>query len=738
MAKRPEFEPIYNAFQMFLDSCIRNDNSLLWPSERVWTLDNIRDLKRRFIDNALGDSNESFTVKLQTQMRGANPALWKMMADIYYVYFLPSTNMRLDKKLGDVGWAAEQGNASPPSDDDPIWNAQSIGYTRTTTRYHFKYAQFWLVTLFALNLKEKGNHSDVLQSPLAMESLLDEILETIPSKADRAHDMRHAMLYMTFPDSYERMISTRDKERIVEQYSEILAKVPENLDRAVLAIRERLTKERDDLDKDFDFYLDLLDEWRPKKRPTRVAEEDVDAVARESHEKQASYDVGSRGQIDAVLNVLSYSKNVILYGPPGTGKTFFARKVARVLAKPETGEGVSLAVRLQDLAGRLTFHDLLAIGMYHEMPEGHFSVPKLEELPIIKARFAVAPVKHAKNQIWGYLQSHTHPESATVNIARRAEPFLFDKDDKSCWYLTEDGKAYVQETLQDELGTLSESGESTQDPSLFIEWVTFHQSYAYEEFIEGLRPLTSEDDPSQVRYEVVPGAFKRIANKARHDPNNNYVLVIDEINRGNIAKIFGELITLIEDDKREGEENELSVALAYSPEERFTVPSNLYLIGTMNTADRSIALLDVALRRRFAFVEMMPMKELLKGEIVQGADVEIPLAALLNVINTRICEKLDRDHQIGHSYFLEVARSEDDARADVLEYVWNQKVFPLLTEYFYARPEELIEVLSPMYADLVDQQEDYFIGNGGMQIEALTGDDLLFGLASITGSMADL
>ncbi|WP_457596952.1 McrB family protein [Hydrogenimonas sp.] len=196
-----------------------------------------------------------------------------------------------------------------------------------------------------------------------------------------------------------------------------------------------------------------------------------------------------------------------------------------------------------------------------------------------------------------------------------------------------------------------------------VAFLTFHQSFGYEDFIEGFRPNRAG------QIELVDGVFKTLAKRASQDREHGYYLVIDEINRGNISKIFGELITLIEEDKRDSFE----VILPYS-KEPFTVPSNLYIVGTMNTADKSIALIDVALRRRFTFVKMDPRADLIE---------DVKAKELFEELNALLKERLGEEKIVGHSYFM-------GPNLD-LPFVIRYKIRPLMEEYFYGDPEGLGE-----------------------------------------------
>ena len=221
-----------------------------------------------------------------------------------------------------------------------------------------------------------------------------------------------------------------------------------------------------------------------------------------------------------------------------------------------------------------------------------------------------------------------------------------------------------------------------------IEFTTFHQSYGYEEFIEGIKPCSSieEKNTNGLEYSIVSVAFKAfcdiVKEKKERGNKENSVFIIDEINRGNISKIFGELITLIEDTKREGEKEQISVKLPYS-QELFSVPNNVYIIGTMNTADRSISLMDTALRRRFHFVEMMPDEKVLKDISIkdkEGKDSGIDMQEMVKKINERIEILYDREHTIGHALFLGLVET---STVEKLASIFKKSIIPLLQEYFY-------------------------------------------------------
>ncbi|WP_041522644.1 McrB family protein [Gilvimarinus agarilyticus] len=373
--------------------------------------------------------------------------------------------------------------------------------------------------------------------------------------------------------------------------------------------------------------------------------------------------------------------NKILYGPPGTGKTYKLNKLKQHYVVKQAS--ISYEQWLSEHLKGINWFDVVFMCLYDL--GGTAKVKEIESHAFfIQKAKSVGRRQHLKAQIWATLQTHTVESSTTVKYKNRVAPLVFDKDADSRWQLVgnwqEDGEDLIAQTK-----TLK-AGAPSQADQLHYAFVTFHQAYSYEDFVEGIRPV-QDTETDQLVYRVEPGVFRQICQDAQIAPDTRFALFIDEINRGNIAKIFGELITLIETDKRAVYDPDgrltagMELTLPYS-RERFGVPKNLDIYGTMNTADRSIALLDTALRRRFLFEELMPNAKVITGSrgdgyIEDGEGGLIDLRALLVAMNQRIRFLLNRDLMLGHAYLSKV----NDFRS--LRDVMLNQFIPLLQEYFY-------------------------------------------------------
>ncbi|WP_175786972.1 McrB family protein [Burkholderia anthina] len=436
---------------------------------------------------------------------------------------------------------------------------------------------------------------------------------------------------------------------------------------------------------------DSLDDWlvqRPGLWPDELRDDPMEP-GEDSDEEEATD-----------TEVVRQPINRIYYGPPGTGKTY---QLSRLL-KREYEQAMTAVSdeewREQFIATRiagLSWWEGAAAALFDL--GGNAKVGQLYEHPFIEAiATAKGRIQNVRQTLWNALQYHTVEESQTVNAKQRLAPAVFDKASDSVWRLAgewADSCADLIETVKAYRAGLPTSGAVRR-----YSFVTFHQSYGYEEFVEGLRPVLNGDaETSEIQYEIRAGVFKDLCRRARSAPDQRFAMVIDEINRGNISKIFGELITLIESDKREGEENAVSVTLPYSGES-FSVPANVDIIGTMNTADRSLALLDTALRRRFEFVPVMPdardePSAPLHGLRVTAGEHVIDIPRMLAAINQRVEALYDRDHCIGHAYFTALAQVPDgDERLVALQQVFSNRILPLLEEYFFEDWQKIQLVLA--------------------------------------------
>ncbi len=278
----------------------------------------------------------------------------------------------------------------------------------------------------------------------------------------------------------------------------------------------------------------------------------------------------------------------------------------------------------------------------------------------------------------------------------------------------------VEAVMKKDYGAMLERYNELKQNFNQIEFTTFHQSMGYEEFIEGIKPVfleTMNERGERTRkkemvYVVDKGIFREFCANAAEHPDDNYVFIIDEINRGNISKMFGELITVIEPSKRLGQPEAVKVKLAYS-QEPFGVPDNVFIVGTMNTADRSIALLDTAIRRRFDFIEMMPVPELFKDLYVE----DVNICDLLTIINKRIEILCDREHMIGHAYFMPLRANPT---IEALGKIFKNAIVPLLQEYFYGDYQKIRWTLG----DYNKEPDEQFVKATAIDYSAVFGPNV--------------
>ena len=414
----------------------------------------------------------------------------------------------------------------------------------------------------------------------------------------------------------------------------------------------------------------------------------------------------------------------VLYGPPGTGKTYTARRAAVWLldggsASEEAiallGDEEALAEREKQLSsGRAparrvwlivanpshwSWSNLFTEGTVDykfgrlqrnypnvragDLVVGYESTPSKRVVALARVTseydaqqaptITLEPVMPIENGL-------TYEELQADPILAESEPMRF-RCQGTLFVLTQVEADHLLAVLGERDPRLA----SFTRPSIQrLTRITFHPSYAYEDFIEGFRPKQNAD--GQMALELVDGLFKRVCSAAQANPDQRYVVLIDEINRGNIPKIFGEMITVIEKDKRG-----LTVQLPQSGVD-FAVPPNVWIIGTMNTADRSVQLLDSALRRRFAFLELLPESDRLAGVTAGG----LALDAFLEELNLRIRQRFGREKQIGHAMFLSDGGVVDTPEAFASMFYYE--LLPLLQEYLYDDYTELRNLLG----DVID------------------------------------
>lgn len=427
---------------------------------------------------------------------------------------------------------------------------------------------------------------------------------------------------------------------------------------------------------------------------------------------------------------LEFPLNQILYGPPGTGKTYTTKQIAIEIIDGKNYQEYDredVLKRYEELVKGnqihfTTFHQSMSyedfiegikpvmideneIDLRYEIQQGIFKTISKKALSEYYKQDILSnnnkPIQRMNffDDAWNFLiekaqkalddsnylvlKTVTNKELEISSISNQGNLIIRPKFENSLEYIVSYSRTRKLFEVFDDLETVKNIDKEFRAVigganitaywsvlNFINQWVE-NNDYAKDTSEE---KLIIKDDLIKFDNDIVK---KNIDKKV-----SNYVLIIDEINRGNISSIFGELITLLEEDKRLGRDEAILVNLPYSKLEKFGVPPNLYIIGTMNTADRSVEALDTALRRRFSFTEIQYNPEVIEFEhptngIVNFEDEEINLITLLNTINNRIEILIDKDHKIGHSYFINTSTFEE------LTSVFNNKVIPLLEEYFF-------------------------------------------------------
>lgn len=683
----------------FKERCLIQGRSL-FSELAVWNSLMCQELIDYFVEN-LDEGDGDFFEKLETQLAGASPEAKVLASEMLWLMFLCPSNTGPESKRKSIervfswsGYEVTTESRQRYLSDSALTGIGSAGTAYNTLR--------WRELVYVIRLVE----ALLKLSELERKELLSDVerlprwLESIPENGSR--QFRHMFLYLLFPDAHERIFGSTDRKSILTTLSDITSAQYNRMDTKeadakLLALRQSFEAEYGT--QELDYYVEpLRSKWKQPKA----------ALTGDIKEPGQEYDVKT--------NDVNQTLNTILYGPPGTGKTYTTINKALQIVAPDfylenKDNREKLKARFDELLnnnriGFVTFHQSFS---YEDFVEGLKADSENGAL-----NYTVEP------GVFKAICERAGSSSNTVVSVDEFEISLLKLQESS----EESEERLVLTTIRGKRFEIEYSGGGTF--KVFPD-STENADPKYVASIANVRKLYLTGSKQGIYNSSYVEGFllylKKQCGLKEYTEQTNiknqnakpFVLIIDEINRGNISNIFGELITLIEPSKRSCGTESLSVKLPYS-KETFSVPSNLHIIGTMNTADKSLAQLDIALRRRFEFVEMMTNYELLKDIL----DIEgINVAKLVKTMNQRIELLYDRDHTIGHSFFLSL---RDNPSLQLLAEIFELQILPLLEEYFFEDWERVGQVLGD---HLKDNHELRFIVEqfGSNDIAELMGAD---------------
>jgi 5-methylcytosine-specific restriction protein B len=696
-----------------LERCVRQGRSLFTPERRVWDRATVEELYRRY--NGSPDTSQgSFMAKLRRQVENATDSAIQLTAELLLLHGLPLSNMSAERKsqrvaevLGWMSQPARRPRTLTAAFEQRTWNG-GIGAHTMTWRWLADALEFLRDWWRLPETERERAYAD----PWAWRELIHRY-KMMPS-------LREELLYLRFPTHFLPIINVEHKRAIRETFAGITGVIPsENLDRDLFEITLRLQRK---VGQPVDYYrepflqqwkksvpsadqrrawlirpdsdsLDQVRQWRddafvsltaPQLGPVGpgATQEEVWAALATGHEQlpylaqaalaNACHAFLSQIQAeDVVVTVVGDQLHLgsVDHGEPERVGPQLRRPVGWLPSGPIALGGLPASVRgklrqpgiVTELTASLKALTALIDVEDTELDEMIGSIMSSPD-DTAGPEIPVEPAAPRLPAITEDLARGLHVERDWLQriadlLARRRQIIFYGPPGT--------GKTFIARRLAEHL-----AGREA------VQLVQFHPSYAYEDFFEGFRP-TDGDGTVGVRLAKVWGPLRRLAARAAADPIRPYVLVIDEINRANLAKVFGELYYLLE-------YRDETIRLQYSPDEEFRLPPNLYIIGTMNAADRSIALIDAAIRRRFAFVELHPelppVRDVLLRWLAATGRPEDERAGLLTALNAAIGES-DHDFKIGPSYLMKPDLDDPEALAET----WSYEILPLLEEHYYGR-----------------------------------------------------
>ena len=736
---------VYAAADAWVGRALRVDDSLFTPGRRIWAIEWLGELRRRFL-NRPDKSGDTFFEKLERQLEGSPPEVYQLMAEVLYVHFLIVTTAdsadEEERVKRILNWSPV-----PVSVPSELVAGLSPGLANPGIAFHtFRPFQVGLIIEFAEQWKQlRADERDrLLADPWAFKDFLTGLelhSELLRERPNTPRIQRQALLHIVHPDSFETIVSADQKSKIAAAFSGLVDHPEEDVDRRLQQIRAVLERGRGDT---FQFYQpDVRQQWDGGDGPdpwdafVAGAQAFVDSGRLDIEETDYKVEMGRR-LAEARRATLSRSadwRDLVKRGVQGN--LIFSVELAKfgdwLDEEPDAslralsalwveGDAV-VSERVRGFAALLprsasggpgvqtTLASVLLMGVdvrayppfrvtlfekaytrtgFPQLDPGADEAEQYEhaldflDRIIEEASARGLSLRHrldAQSVVWAVLRTDDETDDGTADppdrepasLAQLAEELNLPTDFlEEITALLDDkrqvifqgppgtGKTYVAQALARCLA--GSDGRVTL--------VQFHPSYAYEDFVQGYRPALRDGQPT---FELRGGPLLHAAARARAEPEETHVLVIDEINRGNLAKVFGELYFLLEYRGH-------SIRLQYS-DEAFSLPGNLYLIGTMNTADRSIALVDLALRRRFHFMEFhpdeWPVRDLLRRWLKKGGASEMEwVADVVDLANEQLRD--DRHAAIGPSHFMKPNLSEVDVAR-----TWRHSVLPYIEERLF-------------------------------------------------------